>query len=128
MQFLDRLPQEVDKNAEYMLLAPDGGYGVHLEMFMRREVNFLDVLAKRDDWRFLIRLYPVRNQVIEDSRRPGVYMLLGTMGEFLDYDGRETGRIVSVYVYISTLETHDGMPAGGLRMWDQTTLDNLNAS
>lgn len=123
MQFLDRLPQEADSSVKYTILAPDRGYGASVEMLMTRETNSIDVLVQRDDTRFLIRINPVPDQIIADPRRQGVYTFLGSVGQFLDYDGRETGRFISVFVYINTSVDLDGMPAGELRMWNQLTLN-----
>lgn len=75
------------------------------------EINGTDV----KEFRSLLRVYLSEETVTPD--RKYVLRITDATGEFLDLDGRPTGKFVRLHGYINTEVTEEGTPTGELWMW-----------
>lgn len=119
MDRTDRLPRV---EAEFTVLAPEGGFRRPLRSFDVGVRHFLDIevenLYKQRMW---LRITPDRNEVVLDPQHDELYLFNKASAIFItEMNGEElTDKpAVDVWVSINTDVEIGGTSAGELKMWE----------
>lgn len=117
MGHTDRLPRV---EAEFLVLAPEGGYRRQLRSFDVRARDTLDIEIENEyRQKMWLRVYPERDEVVLDPRHAELYLFNKASAVFIDGPGGEelTDKpLTDVWVSINTDVQIEGMPAGTLKM------------
>lgn len=119
MDHTDSLPRV---EAEFMVLAPEGGFRRPLRSFDVGVRHFLDIEVENPyGQKMWLRIAPDRNEVVLDPKYDELYLFNKASAIFItEKDGEElTDKpAVDVWVSINTDVEIEGMPAGRLKMWE----------
>jgi hypothetical protein len=116
VSFITSLSREA-QGTDFRVIAETGGYGEVIRDLERQLAQALagtfEIVAQRDYTRAFLRITVNRESFTRDG---SLFRFDGSVGEFLDLDGHETGNFVTVMLSIDPTPTQDGQTVGVLRM------------
>ena len=118
MSGTDGLP---NVEVSFNILAPEGGLQGSIRKLENGTRKFLDLnIQNLEGTTHWVRIQPDnRESVVDDKRRPGVYLITSAHGYFItEHDGVElpNSPAIQVYAEINTEVRFSGLPMGTLRM------------
>lgn len=111
--FIDHLPDHA-QGKRWSVWCPSEGYHEQEQFILSGAQNYLDLdlILEGTELQARLRVYLQASDLICDLKRPGLYRLLGLMGEFLTYDYFHTASYVRLRGYVELAVSNPDTVAG----------------